>query len=177
MTGIQWVGWRCWCHAVWNCVTQRRITLCLFIYLFIYFWPQQISVPWPGIEPRLQQWKPRILTTRPPGNSLSFILFDCWMFVRCLQRWVACVDYISLLTCKHGSTAQLFFGCSVQFVGTSFLHCQKSNPCPLQWKEAWSPDLTSGGKRPPGSSLHSFRLPWTFQDCNYVWERLFWMLF
>ena len=30
----------------------------------------RISVPWPGIEPRPQHWKPRILTTRPPGNSL-----------------------------------------------------------------------------------------------------------
>ena len=40
---------------------------------FLFFWPCQadcrISVPWLGIEPGPQQWKPRILTTRPPGNS------------------------------------------------------------------------------------------------------------
>ena len=30
----------------------------------------RISVPRPGIEPRPWQWKPGILTTRPPGNSL-----------------------------------------------------------------------------------------------------------
>ena len=56
----------------------------LFIYLFIYFlffifyfWPHStacgISVPWPGIEPRPQQWKHWILTTRPPGNSHAFL--------------------------------------------------------------------------------------------------------
>lgn len=32
-----------------------------------------ISVPWPGIEPRLQEWKRWILTTKPPGNfNFSF---------------------------------------------------------------------------------------------------------
>ena len=37
------------------------------------FWPHcmacGISVPPPGVEPRPHQWKPRILTTRSPGNS------------------------------------------------------------------------------------------------------------
>ena len=46
---------------------------CVF-YLFIYFWPHctacRSSVPWPGIKPGPWQWKPRILTTWPPGNSL-----------------------------------------------------------------------------------------------------------
>ena len=99
--------------SMWNHFTQRRIILCLFIYLFIYFWPQQmvylISVPWPGIEPRPQQWKPRILTTRPPGHSLSFVLFGFWMFGRCLQRWIACLDYMSLLTRKHKVLHNFFF--------------------------------------------------------------------
>ena len=40
----------------------------------IVFWPHRvtcgISVPQPGIELGPRQWKPRILTTRPPGNSL-----------------------------------------------------------------------------------------------------------
>ena len=36
-------------------------------------WLLRILGPWPGIEPESWQWKPRILTTRPPGNSLSTI--------------------------------------------------------------------------------------------------------
>ena len=43
----------------------------LFFYLF--FWPRHVAcrilVPWPGIEPRPRQWKRRVLTTGPPGNS------------------------------------------------------------------------------------------------------------
>ena len=43
----------------------------------------RISVPWPGIEPGPQQWKPGILTTRLPGNSLfsSFWCF-CWFIFK-----------------------------------------------------------------------------------------------
>ena len=47
-----------------------------------FFWPDQaaygISVPQPGIEPRPQQWKPAILTTRPPGNSRKYL----WSLIR-----------------------------------------------------------------------------------------------
>ena len=32
----------------------------------------RISVPWPGLEPGLWQWKCRILTARPSGNSQFF---------------------------------------------------------------------------------------------------------
>ena len=34
----------------------------------------RISVLRSGIEPETRQWKPRILTTRPPGNSRKFLL-------------------------------------------------------------------------------------------------------
>ena len=44
--------------------------------LFFFFWPCcvacGISVPQPGIEPGPWRWNPRLLTTRPPGNSLCF---------------------------------------------------------------------------------------------------------
>ena len=103
MTSIQWVGWRCWCHAVCGIISHKEGLS--FVFLFIY----SISVPWPGIEPRPQQWKPRILTTRPPGHSLSFVLFGFWMFGRCLQRWIACLDYMSLLTRKHKVLHNFFF--------------------------------------------------------------------
>ena len=35
----------------------------------------RISVPWPDVEPRPQQWKHWIVTTRPPGNSLKTTYF------------------------------------------------------------------------------------------------------
>ena len=44
-------------------------------HLLLFFW---ISVPWPGIELRPRQWKPGILTTRPPGNSLRFHLLNIY---------------------------------------------------------------------------------------------------
>ena len=38
----------------------------------------RISVPWLGIEPGQWQWKPRILTTRPPGDSLErWLCYEC----------------------------------------------------------------------------------------------------
>ena len=51
---------------------------CLFSFFFLFFFffgcgMQKLDVgsQFPGIEPRLQQWKCWVLTTRPPGNSLS----------------------------------------------------------------------------------------------------------
>ena len=43
--------------------------------LSVLFWPAVLlAVPQPGFEPESQQWTPRILTTRPPGNiPVSFI--------------------------------------------------------------------------------------------------------
>ena len=50
----------------------------IFIYLFI-FWLHtktcRISISWPGTEPRPWQWRPGILTTRPPGNSQILLGF------------------------------------------------------------------------------------------------------
>ena len=51
----------------------------VFAHVFNFFlttpWSlQDLSSP-PGTAPRLQQWKPRILTTRPPGNSPVFAHF------------------------------------------------------------------------------------------------------
>ena len=46
---------------------------------FSFFWPGHaaygILVPWPGIEPGPRQWKRGVLTTGPPGNSLSTCTF------------------------------------------------------------------------------------------------------
>ena len=56
---------------------------------FGFFWPYLatcvISVPWPGIELGPQQWKPGILTTRPPGNSRG-LRFDSTFFSECYQE-------------------------------------------------------------------------------------------
>ena len=47
---------------------------------FFFFWPHGL---WdlssrPGIEPRPRQWKPGILTTRPPGNSQYCYFFKAF---------------------------------------------------------------------------------------------------
>ena len=50
-------------------------TFIFYFYLFIYWLhhvPYGISVSQPGIEPGPRQWKPWILTTKPPGNSHYF---------------------------------------------------------------------------------------------------------
>ena len=55
-----------------------------FVYfglVFVFFFgctACRISVPRPGFEPRVQQWKPRILTTRSPGNFLLLFLKQLW---------------------------------------------------------------------------------------------------
>jgi len=63
----------CVCMCV--CVCINGILLCTLFCNF--FWPHcaacSISVPWSRIEPRPWQWKPRILTTRPTGNSLQLV--------------------------------------------------------------------------------------------------------
>ena len=45
----------------------QEVVMCVFVFsALLGLW---ISVPWPGIKPGLWQWKPRILTCGPPGNS------------------------------------------------------------------------------------------------------------
>ena len=72
----------------------KEICRSIFLYfiLFYFFWPHRvacrISVPQPGIEPRPRQWKPRILTTRPPGNSQ-----ECFSFTLLFLKY--------LLSSKH----------------------------------------------------------------------------
>ena len=55
--------------------------LCIVWVSFLFFFFSrlhhtacQMSVPWPRMEPVPHQWKPWILTTRQPGNSLGFFL-------------------------------------------------------------------------------------------------------
>ena len=54
-----------------------------------------ILVPWPGIEPEPQLWKPEILTTRPQGNSQYFVLF-LW-----LSNILLCGEYILFCLSIH----------------------------------------------------------------------------
>ena len=43
--------------------------VCLFLFIFRYA-VCRIFIPWPKIEPGLQQWKGQVLTSGLPGNSL-----------------------------------------------------------------------------------------------------------
>ena len=47
---------------------------------------RDISVPWPRPEPESQQWKPRILTTRP-GNSPKQPFLNCLTYLSILFRF------------------------------------------------------------------------------------------
>ena len=66
------------------------------------FWPCQaacsILVPQPGIEPRPQQWKPKILTSRPPGDSLLQIFI--WTMAFLSQNYDGDHGTSSQLLCK-----------------------------------------------------------------------------
>ena len=89
------------------------------VFWFFFFLPHHtafgISVPQSGIEPRPQPWKPRILTTRQPGNSLStFFRFSSHVghcrvlsieFPVLYNRSspVVCFMYSSVCVCQSGS--------------------------------------------------------------------------
>ena len=59
---------------------QSKISASFGFLSFFFFFSRlhhtacQMSVPWPRMEPVPHQWKPWILTTRQPGNSLGFFL-------------------------------------------------------------------------------------------------------
>ena len=61
----------------------------------------EISVPRPGMEPGPRQWKPGILTTRPPGNSLNIHVLD----MRGVMVWITSPKrYVGVLipgTCER----------------------------------------------------------------------------
>ena len=73
----------------WSNIAELRV-LCLFVCLFVCFWlccvACGILVPWPGIEPGPQQWKHRVLTTGPPGNSQGSSVLRAlpWPSAQCL---------------------------------------------------------------------------------------------
>ena len=60
-----------------------------------------ISVPRPGIELWPWHWKPRVLTTRPPGNSHTD-LFMLWKFIE-LYAWICILFrmHIVIFQYKH----------------------------------------------------------------------------
>ena len=51
-----------------------------FCFILLFFWlcrtAYGILVPRPGIEPESLAVKARVLTTGPPGNSLSFLILE-----------------------------------------------------------------------------------------------------
>ena len=60
------------------CFSSLFYCCCCFCFCFL------TSFPRPGIEPRPCQWKPRILTTKPPGNSHNCYYIQSCMFFRTL---------------------------------------------------------------------------------------------
>ena len=65
----------------WGCPgAVRTKTSAQFLFLsFPFFFGRvayEISLSWPGIEPRLLQWKCRVLTTGPPGDTHRIFYFN-----------------------------------------------------------------------------------------------------
>ena len=73
-------AWRVAVHGVAKSRTQQNdwTELNIFRNTFFFFWPHcatwMILVPWPGIEPRPQEWTCWALTIGPPRNSFLLIL-------------------------------------------------------------------------------------------------------
>lgn len=70
--------------------------MCIQCYFFLSFFfllycmGCRISLPLPGTE--LRQWKPRILTTRLPGNSHYFLIYQ--FYTLSIDFWVNMVDFV-----------------------------------------------------------------------------------
>ena len=64
-----------WLDAVVESPFLRHTWVFLGSLSLFFFWlchmSCRISVPWPETEPGPWKWKPRVLTTRPPANSLQ----------------------------------------------------------------------------------------------------------
>ena len=75
----------CWwttnCQAQYSLVYKGYL-MCIILFYFT-LWLRRtacvILIPQKGIEPRPPQWKHRVLTTGPPGNSLYFKYYFIFM--------------------------------------------------------------------------------------------------
>ena len=116
-------------NLIANSVTQLTVNMLLdktlkffvmpiFVYLFIFGhsmqWLDERSVPRPGIELRPQWWKCQILTTRPPGNALWWLILcaklarprylDIWSNTSGMLLW----RYFYLFFCFYGPTCSIW---------------------------------------------------------------------
>ena len=48
-----------------------QISILSDLFFWLHYMACGILVPWPGLEPRLRQWECQVLTTGPPGKSLT----------------------------------------------------------------------------------------------------------
>ena len=113
-------------------------------FLVCLFWCHvacRIFIPQPGP----QQWKPKILTTRPPGNSLLLLLsrFSC-------VRLCATPE-----TAAHQAPPSLGFSRQEHWSGLPF-------PSPMHESEKWSCSVVSDSSRPHGLQPTRLLRPWDF---------------
>ena len=88
-----------------------------------------ILVPWPGIEPRAQQWKRQALTTGPPGNSQEFYKSTRRRQTVQGKRGQGLCRVGGVLTvCHHICASSPHGSCGVGFVSQAFVTSwRKSN--------------------------------------------------
>ena len=112
-----------------------------FFVVFCFFQLVGSQFPYQELNPRPQQWKSRVLTTGPPGNSLPlfyFIYFFKLSFIYLVVPGLSCRQRAPQL---WHANSQLRHACGIQFPD------QGSNPGPLHWEHR---ALTTA---PPGKSL------------------------
>ena len=84
-----------------------------------------ISLPQPGTEPWLQQWKPRILTTRPPGNFSQELWYKSSLDFLCADLYPFFTPEPSPLIRERGSTHSL---ANLDHMPATPTHIQISGP-------------------------------------------------
>ena len=54
-------------------IPMKSLDISYSNFFYLFFWPRHVAwgilVPQSGIEPKAWWWKPRVLTSRGPGNS------------------------------------------------------------------------------------------------------------
>jgi len=101
----------------------------LILFFFLQHVACGISVPHPGTEPGPWQWKPRILTSKPPRNSLQFFSCDENFNIYCLSNFqIYNTVLLSVVTVLHIISPGLPTGSLYLF--TPFVHFTYSHLLP-----------------------------------------------
>ena len=136
---------------IWSCCWIRLYKVLCDAYFFFFFfffghsmqWLDESSVPRPGIELRPQWWKCHILTTRPPGNSLWWLILctklaipwylDIWSNMSGMLLWRYFIYFFVFMAAPtaYGSSQPRVW---IQAAAASLYHSHSNSRAePHQW--------------------------------------------